>query len=780
MLRRTRAVVHTLVVLSLLVLGPGGGHLPTAEAQGSGVSYVYDPLGRLVGVLDGSGGIAKYVYDPVGNLTAILRDQTSPPFTPVLVTGFTPTSGSVGTTVTISGAGFSTTPSANTVTFTSATGTVGATVSTATSTQLSVAVPSGAITGFITVSTTTDTSPMTHGTAFTVTGTRVPTISGVSGSPGATVDGNPVVAPSSTVTISGTNFETGSTNLAYAANNVVAVNDHRSQVTAATSTSLTTSLATIATSGRVRVRTPAGSVTWSDHDLFVLPPRPGFPAWQPSDVAHTGRIAPSAGGGTIMWNFPAPGSADKLGLLVFDGTAGHRISLTAYTTGSANVDYRVLTIYQPDGTPLPGGSGRVGRFLAPVTLPVTGTYTIGLSVAHDVTVAETITLTLYDVVDVFQPTIINPPTPVPTVQLLTPGQKAILPFRGDAGRRIQGELSAWQIHSRPDNTGDRLSIRRHDGSELFGQFLGSAPTTTAAVTLPATETYTLEFDPGPENTFDSVTLRVIDAPFATPTNTPTGPSPTRTNTPSPTATNTPSGSATPTFTPTLAPTATPLTGPALAVRPAVVAPGGVSNVDWGGLFPPRTPTTSDWIGLYPNATLGDASPIATVFTTGGVSGEVALPIPTTAPTSSAYETRLFNIAGAATRVAVSNSFSVSIATATPTSSPTGGPSPTATNTPTSGPSPTPSASLSVRPFIIPQGGTVSADWVGIPTPTASDWIGLYVPGALDSPIPTPTVLTTGQSTGQVAFPLSTRQELRSRPAVVVSGSTAAPRRGRIV
>jgi len=35
----------------------------TLRAQGSLVSYIYDDLGRLVGVVDGSGESAVYVYD---------------------------------------------------------------------------------------------------------------------------------------------------------------------------------------------------------------------------------------------------------------------------------------------------------------------------------------------------------------------------------------------------------------------------------------------------------------------------------------------------------------------------------------------------------------------------------------------------------------------------------------------------------------------------------------------------------------------------------------------
>jgi hypothetical protein len=41
--------------------------------------------------------------------------------------------------------------------------------------------------------------------------------------------------------------------------------------------------------------------------------------------------------------------------------------------------------------------------------------------------------------------------------------------------------------------------------------------------------------------------------------------------------------------------------------------------------------------------------------------------------------------------------------------------------------------LSVSPTTIPAGGTVTATWSGITSPTPTDWIGLYIPGAPNSP-----------------------------------------------
>jgi YD repeat-containing protein len=109
------------------------------------VTYIYDVAGRLVGVVDPTGAAAIYTYDAVGNVLAIERQNAGT----VSVIAFTPASGVVGTTVTISGAGFRATASQNTVTFNG----TAATVVSASATTLTATVPAGASTGPITVTT---------------------------------------------------------------------------------------------------------------------------------------------------------------------------------------------------------------------------------------------------------------------------------------------------------------------------------------------------------------------------------------------------------------------------------------------------------------------------------------------------------------------------------------------------------------------------------------------------------------------------------------------------
>ncbi len=128
-----------------------------AAAQQPVVHYVYDDLGRLVGVVDPDGNAVTYTYDAVGNILAIDRHDVADTSGPVAITLVSPNQGKIGTPVSIFGRGFSADPAQNTVSFAGAV----ATVSAATPNSLTTPVPPGALTGFITVTTPmgTATSP---------------------------------------------------------------------------------------------------------------------------------------------------------------------------------------------------------------------------------------------------------------------------------------------------------------------------------------------------------------------------------------------------------------------------------------------------------------------------------------------------------------------------------------------------------------------------------------------------------------------------------------------
>jgi len=131
--------------------------VPHVLAQQPVIHYVYDDLGRLVGVVDPDGNAATYTYDAVGNILAIGRHNVADFPGPVAITLVSPTKGVVGTPISIFGRGFSPDVAQNSVSF----GGGLAPVTGATPNSLATTVPPDALTGPITVTTPlgTATSP---------------------------------------------------------------------------------------------------------------------------------------------------------------------------------------------------------------------------------------------------------------------------------------------------------------------------------------------------------------------------------------------------------------------------------------------------------------------------------------------------------------------------------------------------------------------------------------------------------------------------------------------
>jgi YD repeat-containing protein len=133
-------------LFALLLLG---GFPQSAWPQQPRIHYVYDDLGRLVGVVDQDGNAATYTYDAVGNILAIGRHNVADTPGPVAITLVAPNKGKVGTAVSIFGRGFSADAAQNAISFSGAI----ATVTAATTNSLTTSVPPGAFTGPITVTT---------------------------------------------------------------------------------------------------------------------------------------------------------------------------------------------------------------------------------------------------------------------------------------------------------------------------------------------------------------------------------------------------------------------------------------------------------------------------------------------------------------------------------------------------------------------------------------------------------------------------------------------------
>ena len=424
----------------------------------AGISYIYDKLGRLIAAVDLSGDTARYSYDEVGNLLSISRFLSSQ----VSIIEFTPASGTASAPVTIYGTGFSATPSQNAVTFNG----VAASVTSATTTQIVTSVPSGAATGPIAV--TSPSGSATSSTPFTVAGSSgAPTITGF----------NPTVGTAGTaVTITGTNFEADPTS------NKVRFNIGNALVISATTSSISSAVPPAkAASGPISVATPVGKAVGGD---FFIPPSP----YTAADVEVTGRMA--IGESRVV----TISAANKIGLIVFDGTEGQRLSVYESHSFSQGCETLRVSILKPDGIELTYSAGCFGSALIePISLPVTGTYTLVVDPLGTLTGQATINL--YNVVDITGP--ISPGGSAVSVNITTPGQRALYSFSGTFGQRV----SAYESHSFSQACESlRISIQKPDGTELAAAAGCFGASFIEPVSLPVTGIYTFIVDMSGANT----------------------------------------------------------------------------------------------------------------------------------------------------------------------------------------------------------------------------------------------------------------------------------------
>jgi len=406
----------------------------------SAITYDYDELGRLVGVVDSLSDAAAYRYDPVGNLVSISRNpvgQTS-------IIDFTPKSGPVGTAVTISGTAFSSAAGQNTVTFNG----TSAIVSSATTSQIFTTVPTGATSGPIQVTSPGGTA--TSSGNFTVaSGSGLPTITSFT----------PTVASAGTaITISGTNFDANPINDRLRFNTTLAT------ISTASATSLAANLTAATASGKITVATPAGSTT-SSQDLYVP-----FGTHVPADVGYTVRT--SLGSPATV----SIGTSGKIGLLLFDATAGQSVSLSLSGSTFSTCSLYLLgpTQVQLQSTLCTSG----WPFIDSTNLPTTGTYTIGIDPG---TATGSVTITPNNDINVLG--MIAPGGPPVTVTTTVPGQDARLTFTGTAGQRVS--LAATNV----TNSTATIYLVRPDGTNQGS--VGCNPCFMEPQTLATTGTYTI-------------------------------------------------------------------------------------------------------------------------------------------------------------------------------------------------------------------------------------------------------------------------------------------------
>ncbi len=433
------------------------------------IVYVYDPLSRLKAVIDVSGQTATYAYDAVGNLLGISRYPSSQGS----LIEFAPKSGAEGTAVTILGTGFSATPAQNSVTFNG----IAATVLSSAPTQIVAEVPSGATTGPIGI--TTPSGSSTSADLFTVITSSsggTPTLSGFS----------PVIGAVGTpVTVTGNNFDNSPSK------NDLRFNISHGSISSASPTSLSTTVPTGTGSGQISVTTAWGKGT-SNADFFI-PPSP----LTATHIEFTGRLAEATPLNVIL------NTSGKKGLLVFDGIAGHRVSL-----GVSNSTYPfpcpwcsnvVLTFYRPDGSSwvTTSWANSSSHYFEPPTLPMSGTYSIlfdpVLVNPGDGTGQANLTLSHISGEDkgtiaMDSPIIVSVPIP---------GQNPWWTFTGTAGQRISLNITGANLPMAcPWCQAAYVYIYKPDGQTLVsGTWANGTGIFIEPLELPVSGTYTLLLDP---------------------------------------------------------------------------------------------------------------------------------------------------------------------------------------------------------------------------------------------------------------------------------------------
>ncbi len=179
-----------------------------------------------------------------------------------------------------------------------------------------------------------------------------------------------------------------------------------------------------------------------------MPPSP----YTATDVEVTGRM--TIGESRTV----ALPTANKLGLILFDATAGQRVSLKV--TASTITNCR-MSIYRPDGTRVVYMTANTGGgFMDTPQLPTTGSYTI--SVDPDSTYTGSLSFTLYNATDATGT--ITPGGAAVTVTTTIAGQNSQITFSGTMGQRVSLKISGVALTGGSNYT--RVYIKKPDGTNL--------------------------------------------------------------------------------------------------------------------------------------------------------------------------------------------------------------------------------------------------------------------------------------------------------------------------
>ena len=314
--------------------GDYSGASPDPAAGGGSAGKVW--LGNQYAIAGGTTSTTSWRTWIFG----VTPGSTAPPPVPT-ISSFTPASGPVGASVTITGTGFTGTTS---VTFgaTSASFTVGS------DTSVTATVPTGASTG--TISVTTPGGTATSATAFTVT-PPAPTISSFAPASGTA---------GTNVTIAGSNF-TGTTKVTFGGTTAA--------FTVVSDSALSATVPSGAATGLIAVTTPGGTAT-SANAFTVTPPAPTISSFTPasgpvgtnvtiSGAAFTGATAVSFAGtsasftvvsGTSITAAVPSGAAS--GLITVTTPGGAATSANPFTVTTVTPPVPTITSFTPTSGPV--------------------------------------------------------------------------------------------------------------------------------------------------------------------------------------------------------------------------------------------------------------------------------------------------------------------------------------------------------------------------------------------------------------------------------------------
>ncbi len=365
--------VRTLTATSMTLSG-GASAVPATISPGeSGLMVFLVPTAPLAAGTTYTLSLTAAIKDTAGNALAAFTSSFTTVAAPT-ITNFTPTSGTPGTVVTISGTNFDPVVSKNEVRFNG----VLALVTAASATSLMTTVPSGATTGPITVTTRGGTA--TSGSNFTVITALPPTISGFSPAAGHL---------GSLVTVIGTNFDPAPSG------NQVRLGGVLVTVQSATSTQLVVSVPTGVASGLVAVTTAGGSAQSASAftviamtALSVTPGQATLPVGSGHAFRGTATFTDQTSSDVtslMSWVSSTPASATVTAAGVAQGVAVGTATITgSLGTFSATGAVQVIAA-TPGGPPLPPDPSSV----AP-TLDRTVATTLGAATAFLYTSANPI------------------------------------------------------------------------------------------------------------------------------------------------------------------------------------------------------------------------------------------------------------------------------------------------------------------------------------------------------------------------------------------------------